>query len=657
MKKILLFDADTEKSKKLKKHLEDYKFDVEMKQNTEDVIEALKRKDANFLVLDIEKLAEDNRFDSEFLKAYHDDKTLPVFFMVSNPRSKFSPVNYHNTIDGIILKPYREEEVALRVFNRDKNIHNVLFFTGEMDKLNILLKIGSLPYKSVDLEHVSKNILKIVSEIFRNKSAALFLREEKNIRLVASHGPAADEDIEKFIPVTVKVTTEQKNILFFENPGKDLFLERSSWSTPEHLQNAISIPLIYEDNVMGVLELYNSPSLLFSNSCDDEIEFLKQLAGESANVLNLSTQFSRVYSELKFAADELSILYEISDALSSTLNLDELLKLIVRKAVKSFDAQVVSLMMIDKKSGELFIRHAEGMDEEIIRNTRVKPGEGVAGRVAMSGQPLLLVDVVGIEAKDLNKNVKSALSVPMKIKDNIIGVLNVSKNSRYHFNESDLKILFNLASLASQAIEKSELYQDIKITLEEIKSSYMNTVKALSKAIEAKDPYTQGHVDRVAKYGMAIALELDQDLLKDDMFRYALVLHDIGKIQIPDAILAKKDRLTREEMEIIRRHPETGAQILEPVKFLQKAAEMVKYHQEHWNGKGYPNGLKGEEIPLPARIIAVADAFDAITTERPYRRAQSPDYAKHEILKASGSQFDPKVVQAFVAALDKKVIP
>jgi transcriptional regulator with GAF, ATPase, and Fis domain len=439
MKKILLFDADHEKSKKLKKLLENYKFDVAIMEDTNNAIEALIRKESDFLILDIDTLAGDDKFNPDILNIYHEDKSLPVFFIISDLLSDFSPVNYQEVIDGIVLKPYREEEVALRILNAAKNLHHILCFNGEMDRLNVLMKISSLPYKSVDLEHISENILKIISETFKNKSAALFLKDEERIRLISSYGPAADENLEKFIPVTVKITMEQKKTMFFENLCRDLLLDRSVWNNPGNLQNVISMPLISEDKVIGVLELYNAPSLLFSSSCDDEINFLHQLIDEASNVLNLSAQFSKIYSDLKFVADELTILYEISDALSSTLNLDELLKLIVRKAVKSFEAQVVSLMMIDRATGELFIRHAEGMDEEIIRNTRVKIGDGVAGRVALTGQPLLLVDVVGLEAKDLIKNVKSALSVPLKVKDKVIGVINVSKNARYHLQKAILK--------------------------------------------------------------------------------------------------------------------------------------------------------------------------------------------------------------------------
>jgi HD-GYP domain-containing protein (c-di-GMP phosphodiesterase class II)/CheY-like chemotaxis protein len=657
MKRILLFDNDKEKCEILKNLFQEHDLETLIPDNVSEINNNLKKNDVDMLIIDMETLSNDSNFDQNLVKYYQEDTQKTVFFIISDPNSKFSPVNYSGTVDDVILKPYREQELFLRVINRTKNSHQTLKISDELNKINILFKIGGLPHQSTDIEKSSKLILDLIQPAFKNESSALFIiNEDDHIQLAAVNGPVDREDIENLLSVTTQVVIDQNRTLFFEDLNRDIFWHRFQWNNPEYLKNAICAPLQVNGKVLGTLELYNVPQELMDN-CNHDIQFLNMVISETSNVLNLSTQFSRIHKDLRFAVDELSILYEISDALSSTLNLDELLRLIVRKAMKSFEAQVVSLMMLDEDKKQLSIKFAEGMSEEIIKNTKVKIGDGIAGRVAQSGQPLLLVDVVGVEMSDLSKNIKSALSVPLKINDVVIGVINVSKNSRYRFTETDLKLLFNLASLASQAIEKAKLYQDIKHSLEEIKSSYMNTVRALSKAIEAKDPYTQGHVDRVAKYGMAIALEMDPELLKDDMFRYALVLHDIGKIQIPDAILTKTGSLTPEELDIIRRHPETGAQILQPVKFLQKAAEMVRYHQERWDGKGYPQGLKGDEIPLAARIISVADAFDAITTNRPYRPAQSIDYAKQEILKASGSQFDPEVIKAFISALDKKVIP
>lgn len=658
MIRILLFEKDLQKGKNLKRLLEQSGVNVIYTTDTREAFNILSEGKVNFIVIDIEKISEDSDFDLEILDRYHHSSTVSIIFIISNPESDFSPLKYNLNVDDVILKPYREEEVALRVINQLKNIHQIKFKNDELEKLSIINRINNLPYQSLNQEQLSTRILEIIRQTFNPESAAIFLVEADNqVKLLSFLGPVEKSDLWKLKKFTANRTAREKSINFFSSLVSQSFWGKENWKRSEFLNNAISLPLNSGDKTIAVMELYNAPSDLFGEKENPGIKFLKQVSLEAEKVLNLSIEFTRMHRDLQFAIDELSILYEISNALSSTLNLDEMLKLVVRNAAKSFNAQVVSLMLLDKESNTLSIRHAEGLQKEIIEKTRVPVGEGISGKVAQTGEPLLLVDVREIDAMDVEEDIKSALSVPLKMKDEVIGVLNVSKTSRYQFTETDLKLLFNLASLAAQAIEKASLYSDIKNSLDEIKSSYMSTVKALSKAVEAKDPYTQGHVDRVAKYGLAIAMELDTELLKNDMFQYALVLHDIGKIEIPDAILTKESSLTDEEMAIMRRHPETGAQILQPVKFLRKASEMVRFHQERWDGKGYPLGLKGDKIPLAARIISVADAFDAITSDRPYRKARSIEKAADEIKKASGSQFDPRVVEAFLSALNKKMIP
>jgi len=658
MSRILFFDEEVDQSKKIKELLELEKHEVIMTRKISRTREILEGGDISLLVINIEKFREDEDFDRELLKKYHDNKSIPVIFILSDPESEFSPLKYEFEIEDVILKPYRVEEVVLRIINQLKKVKSVEIVGDELEKLSILYQIGNLPHETMKLDILAHKILEIITDTFHCESGAIYLRSEgEQINLECKEGPVEKKDLEELMQFTTKSAVNRREMVVYENLPNEFFWHRIRLIKPEALQNAICIPLKVKDKVIGTIELYNATGALISGGNDHDLLFLQQVVVEAEKVINLSFQFLRVNKDLQFAIDELSILYEISNALSSTLNLEELLRLIVRNALNSFDAQVVSLMLLDKEKKELSIRFAEGLNEEIIKGTKVRLGDGIAGRVAKTGQPLLLVDMMGIDTVDMDKNTKSAMSVPLKIKNEVIGVLNVSKTAQYRFTETDLKLLFNLASLAAQAIERASLYKDIKDSLDEIKSSYMSTVKALSRAIEAKDPYTKGHVDRVAKYGLAIAMELDPSLLKDDMFRYALVLHDIGKIEIPDHILTKPGALTDEEQAIMRRHPEVGAQILSPVKFLKGAADMVRHHQERYDGKGYPKGLQKDEIPLAARIIAVADSFDAIISDRPYRKARTVMIAREEIIRNAGTQFDPAVVSAFLSALDKKVIP
>jgi ribonuclease P protein subunit RPR2 len=181
----------------------------------------------------------------------------------------------------------------------------------------------------------------------------------------------------------------------------------------------------------------------------------------------------------------------------------------------------------------------------------------------------------------------------------------------------------------------------------------MATVRALANAVEARDAYTGKHAERVAAYGLEIARALGSSLADDPQIEFGFLLHDVGKVAVPDAILYKPEPLTPAEHALMARHPEIGAQILRDIEFLGEAKAVVRHHHERWDGAGYPDGLRGEAIPLAARVFAVADTLDALTTDRPYRPAVSLASARVTIAEAGGTQFDPAVVAAFASVPDE----
>jgi len=183
---------------------------------------------------------------------------------------------------------------------------------------------------------------------------------------------------------------------------------------------------------------------------------------------------------------------------------------------------------------------------------------------------------------------------------------------------------------------------------------YLNTIRALAAAIDAKDPYTKGHSERVAETSVALAQELNLSGRNIENIEYTALLHDIGKIGIADNILGKKSSLTDKEFDEIKEHTIMGAKIIEPVDFLKNSYKAIYHHHEKYNGKGYPDGLKSEDIPLSARIIAVADAYDAMGSDRPYRKKLNKDKILKELKDQSGKQFDPEVVKALISILDRK---
>ena len=215
------------------------------------------------------------------------------------------------------------------------------------------------------------------------------------------------------------------------------------------------------------------------------------------------------------------------------------------------------------------------------------------------------------------------------------------------------------AQLLAFAHDLNEIYRrerartaELEAALSELEESYLATVKTLAFVVEAKDTHTRSHLDRAHDYAVALAARVAPDLAADQTLRYGFFLHDIGKIGIPERILSKPGPLTDDEWAIMRTHPLLGAQILSPVKFLHPALPVVEAHHERWDGSGYPRGLRHEEIPLGARIFALVDAFDAMTSDRPYRRALSFEQALDQIARSGGTQFDPEVVRAFVELCD-----
>ncbi|MFH1416384.1 MAG: HD domain-containing phosphohydrolase [Elusimicrobiota bacterium] len=330
-------------------------------------------------------------------------------------------------------------------------------------------------------------------------------------------------------------------------------------------------------------------------------------------------------------------------------DMTDICNLIVEYSTDMLDTKMGSLMLINKNTNMLEIVAARGLSTKVIKSTKIHVGEGIAGIVAHEGKTIYCEDIENdvrfMRNSKIRYSSKSFVAVPLKIKNKVIGVLNVnSKRKGQQFSRRDIKLLDILADQAAVAIENIQLYRDMK-------GMYVGTIKTLAKAIDAKDPYTQGHSERVTEYAVKIAKEmnLSEKLVRN--IEFAALIHDIGKIGIKDDVLTKPARLSETEYELIKKHPVIGEQIIAPIEFLTNIAPLVLYHHEHYDGTGYLEGLKGEEIPLGARILNVADSFEAMISERPYSKSMTEEEAVEELNDKSGLQFDPQVVKAFLKVL------
>lgn len=422
--------------------------------------------------------------------------------------------------------------------------------------------------------------------------------------------------------------------------------------------NALCVPLKRKGETLGVLEVFNKKlSEMESKEGDKGVASFtaedQKLIVSLSNEIVMVIENAMLFNERERKVVELDNLLKATEAIASAMQLDPLLDTIMELGMNVMDAEGCSVLLVDEKEKKLQFVAASGAKKEEVKKLSLDMGEGVAGWVAQNDQPLLIEDVSQDTRfskkvdKTLGQETKSLICVPLKVKERTIGVMEViNKKGNRTFNQSDMVLFKPLSAQAAVAIERARLYEDLE-------DMFLSTVKSLAAAIDAKDPYTRGHSERVTRFSILIARELGLDDKTQRDVQLCALLHDVGKIGVPISILRKKDKLTDEDWKHIRRHPVLGAEIISPITQLKELVRNIRNHHERYDGKGYPDGLKGEDIPLISRILAVADTFDALTSERPYRNGLSDKAALEEMEIVKGTQLDSACVEAFLAGYRK----
>ena len=361
--------------------------------------------------------------------------------------------------------------------------------------------------------------------------------------------------------------------------------------------------------------------------------------------------------------ERLELLSEVGEKVSSASEVSELLDEILSINQRLLRVSAASVFLIDQEKGELHVQAAGGQSASALKQIRLKLNSGIVGWVAYHGEPLIINDVNSDERfnKDMDRVTgfitKSILAVPIIRGRKVIGVLEVlNKIDGRAFEDQDLRVLTGLAStealvllvsMAAVAKTNSKLSQT---ALDSCKS----TVETLVTAADAREPYAWGHSQRVRKYTLLAAAAFSFPPEELRIIEFGGLLHDIGKIGISESILRKSGPLTAEEWYVVRKHPLRGANIVGQIPYLEKANNIVLYHHERYDGTGYPQGLKGEGIPIGARLVAVADAFDTMTIDHSYRAALNVEQAMDELVKGMRTQFCPAAVTALISGLKEQ---
>ena len=477
----------------------------------------------------------------------------------------------------------------------------------------ILVVDDYLPTRHLIIDALSQSHLYQVSEA-ENGQEALHLFDENNYDLVISD-----------IMMPGMSGIELLNMIRERNPASAVIMITGNPTTD------LTVNAIKKGAVDFLTKPFDIDELLYK--VDIHLRQKEMLYGEDLeNILEKN--------KLKDKTDDLSKKGYIYDSIDeSPMDNDAIFRKIAELALKLVDGEVCSILLFDEQDNSFHDKVVKGTEGTYQNYTQTPELKKLYRQVIERKEAIL------INSDDYPEVAPSFICAPLMIRNTILGILSIrKKKNREVFSKKDLHHILSLTKRASLNLENKILYESIYFNI-------MDTLKSLISSIQVRDHYTQEHSQRVTDEAVRLAASMNCSEKDLERIRIASILHDVGKIAVPDSILLKAGKLTDEEYMIIKNHPTIGENILKPVMLLDKERTIIQCHHERWDGKGYPLGLKGLDIPFLARIVAVADSFDAMTNNRPYRLAMSKEQAIKELVWNKNTQFDPELVDAYIKIL------
>ncbi|MFO7945070.1 MAG: PAS domain S-box protein [Anaerolineales bacterium] len=521
----------------------------------------------------------------------------------------------------------------------------------QVQRFSILHTIASLGVETNDENVVMEKTTELIEKAFSPKNCGvLFLNEREG---VLEHHASYRTD-EQYQPIVAQLGQGIVGIVAERGEPMNIpdvrRFEEYREVSPE-VRSELCVPLVSGDHTLGVINLESSEVGAFSMK--DE-RMLVALANQLASVIDKIR--SRQESEQRMM--RLQVLQEVEQAISGSLDLKTVLNVLIDRLVRSLEVDAGGILLYQPATQHLEYVAGQGFRTEAVRKTSVRMGEGQAGKVAYQRKTIHLPDL-SLEADSVERNkmfhrenIVAYVGVPLVAKGKIVGVLEVFHRSPLDPSRDWMNFLKTLANQAATAINNAQLFEDLQRSNFELIQTYNATLEGWARALEFKDQETEGHARRVIEMTMALVDKLGIEEKHLAHIRWGALLHDIGKMGIPDRILQKEGSLNEEEWELMRQHPEFAYDLLSEIDYLKPALDIPYCHHEKWDGTGYPQGLEGEEIPLSARVFAVADVWDALRSDRPYRDAWPDEKAISYITQQAGKHFDPAVVEAFLEIIN-----
>jgi HD-GYP domain-containing protein (c-di-GMP phosphodiesterase class II) len=510
----------------------------------------------------------------------------------------------------------------------------------------------------LDLRKLLDLICRESVDVFKTEAAFLWLLEGGELVGFSAYGAGADQFIGMRFPIYdpqllgARVARERKPILI--NDATNSTEVDQKMIHRFEIKSMMGIPLIKGMHVLGALMIMDS-----KDPQRFDLQDLK-MASVFGSHAALAIDNAQLYETTQLHLKHEKALREIDLAISSNLDLNATLNVVLYQARARLHVDACAILLLNSDMHTLEYSCSQGFQTELIKHTHLLLGEGQAGYSVQEQRIFGRVELESpTEVPDRANLITSEQFVayfiaPLIAKGKLLGALEIYHRAPLIMKTEWLKFLETLAGQTAIAIDNASLFAELQRSNADLTQAYDTTLKGWSAALDLRDKETEGHTERVTEMTIHLAERMgvgSQELIQ---IRRGALLHDIGKMGIPDRILLKPDPLTDDEWVIMHMHPTYAFQMLEPITYLGSALDIPYCHHEKWDGTGYPRGLKGEEIPLAARIFSIVDVYDALTSNRPYRTAWPKDKALHHIRELSGTHFDPQVVVAFLEMMTKE---
>lgn len=552
-----------------------------------------------------------------------------------------------STAESEVMQTYARQAAAA--------LESARLFEAEREQRELaeaLREVGTVLTASLDFEGVLDRVLEQIGHVIPYDSANVMLIDGEHTVMARTRGyQQLGEDAARAIENLTFNIYETRNLRRLIETREPIVVPDTRYyegwiETPANrvTRSWVGAPIMIQGDVVAFFGVDKFEPDFYQ---PEHAERLAMFASQAA----LALQNARLFEALQQRVQELSTLADTSVALRDAADVSEVGPVLATQASRLVQADAAIVTLVDHDTGESVVVGFEGMPAEIAKQ-RYPSDSGICGFVIQHREVYRsdnLADDHLVADRGVFAHLGPGLVIPLTTSaGDVVGTLLVGRahpcEASPPFPAQEEQLLHTLAEMAANTLDRARTHQ-------ELESAYVETVLALAKAVDVRDNYTSDHSRQLALLAESTAEELGLDKRTCATIRWAALLHDIGKIGVPDEILRKPGPLNKEEWNIMKSHPEIGAEIVAPVKQLEDVAPLIRAHQERYDGKGYPDGLAGDEIPLGARILAVVDAYSAITDERVYGVARSHTAALEELQRCAGTQFDPNVVEVFSQVL------